>query len=66
MMRRAIRNLSSNKQIPTRLCDVIINGKTPENVYIEQKTGKNQTERIPWLELKRQVENAIESYKPPV
>ena len=59
MMRRPIRNLSSNSSCPTRICDVVIDG---DNVDLEFK-HKDRIERIPLNEFNFQVDSAINSYK---
>ena len=55
-MRQPIRNLSSNKPIPPRFCDVIING---DDVRLEVKTDKNTYETISWDDMQHQVNTAI-------
>lgn len=59
MMRRPIRNLSSNSSCPPRICDVVIDG---DNVDLEFK-HKDHIERIPLKEFNFQVDSAIDSYK---
>ena len=59
MIRRSIRNLTSNRPIPPRLFDVVIDEQNPDQVFIEQKLDKKRTERISWEEVKHQVESAI-------
>ena len=63
MIRRAIRNLSSDKPMPPRLFDVVIDEQHPDQVYIEQKLDKKRTERVPWEDVKHQVESAIQQTK---
>lgn len=63
MIRRAIRNFSSDKPMPPRLFDVVIDEKHPDQVYIEQKLDKKRTERVPWEDVKYQVESAIQQTK---
>ena len=47
MTKTAIRNLHSDKPIPPRFCDVVIeDGK----IFLEKKTDKKQFEKIPWEE----------------
>lgn len=59
MVKRAIRNLHSDKPTQPRFCDVIIEGN---KVFLEQKKNgkRNQTlyERIPWDDVVYQVEAA--------
>lgn len=55
-MRQAIRNLSSDKPIPPRFCDVVIEGA---DVKLEVKTDKNRYETISWEDMKYQVNEAI-------
>ena len=64
MIRRPIRNLSSDKPTPPRLFDVLIDVQHPDEVYIEQKVDKNRVERIPWDDVKHQVESAIRDSRP--
>ena len=59
MIRRPIRNLASDKPMPPRLFDVVIDEQHPDEVYIEQKVDKKRTERVPWEDVKHQVESAI-------
>ena len=63
MIRRPIRNLASNKPVPPRLFDLLIDEENPERIYIEQKVDKNTKERVPWEEVKHQVESAINELK---
>ena len=63
MIRRPIRNLASNKPVPTRLFDLLIDEEHPERIFIEQKVDKKTTERVPWEEVKHQVESAINELK---
>ncbi len=58
MKKKAIRNIHSSRQIPPRLFDVIVEG---ENVDVEFKIGKNEYERIPWIEVVSLVEQASKS-----
>lgn len=60
MFRKSIRNLSSSKNIPPRLFDVLVDGN---QVDLEVKTGKGEYERIPWEDVKIQVEIAREQNK---
>ena len=55
MIRRQIRDLHSTKLVPTRFCDVIVDG---DKVFLEQKTNKNKYERILWEDVQYQVEVA--------
>lgn len=55
-MRQAIRNLNSDKPIPPRFCDVIIDG---DDVQLEVKTDKDKYETISWEDMKYQVNAAI-------
>ena len=59
MIRRPIRNLTSDKPMPPRLFDVVIDKHHPDQVFIEQKLDKKRTERVPWEDVKHQVESAI-------
>ncbi len=59
MIRRPIRNLTSDKPMPPRLFDVVIDEHHPDQVFIEQKVDKKRTERVPWEDVKHQVESAI-------
>ena len=55
MTKTAIRNLHSDKPIPPRFCDVVIeDGK----IFLEKKTDKKQFEKIPWEDVVYQVETA--------
>ena len=67
-MKRAIRNLSSKKLVPTHLFDVVIDEANPQVVYIEQKVidrkdGKAYTERALWNDVINQVESAVRDSK---
>ncbi len=54
MIKKPIRNLHSDKDMPPRFCDVVIeNGK----VFLEKKTNKKY-EQIPWEDVVHQVELA--------
>lgn len=53
MIKRAIRNLHSNKTVPTRVFDVIAEGGKLE---LEVKLNKNSFERIAWGDVVYQVE----------
>ena len=55
MIRRPIRNLHSNRQMPPRFCDVVIEG---DKVYLEQKKDKDNYVKIPWEDVVYQVEAA--------
>lgn len=55
-MRQAIRNLSSDKLVPPRFCDVIIED---DKVTLEIKTDKNKYETISWEDMQYQVKQAI-------
>ena len=61
-MRQPIRNISSGRQYPARLFDIVIDDDNPDRVYIEQK-HKDRTERIPWEDVKYQVDSAIRRTK---
>lgn len=54
-MKRAIWNLSSEKQKPAHFCDVIVEGK---NVTLEVKSG-SKYETISWEDMQYQVNSAI-------
>ncbi len=67
-MKRAIRNLSSKKLVPTHLFDVVIDEANPQVIYIEQKVvdrkdGKTYTERALWNDVINQVESAVRDSK---
>lgn len=55
-VRRAIRNLQSEKPNPPRFCDVVIDGR---EVNLEVKIQKNHYERISWEDMQYQVGQAI-------
>ena len=55
MVKRPIRDLHSNKQIPPRFCDVIVEG---DKVFLEKKSDRNKYEKIPWEDVVYQVEAA--------
>ena len=59
-MRQPIRNLKSDKPVPPRFCDVVIEG---ESVCLEVKTNKDRYESISWEDLTYQVKKAIEQSK---
>lgn len=60
MTKTAIRNLHSDKPIPPRFCDVVIeDGK----IFLEKKTDKKQFEKIPWEDVVCQVETAKSAQK---
>ena len=60
MTKTAIRNLHSDKPIPHRFCDVVIeDGK----IFLEKKTDKKQFEKIPWEDVVYQVETAKSAQK---
>ena len=60
MTKTAIRNLHSDKPIPPRFCDVVIeDGK----IFLEKKTDKKQFEKIPWKDVVYQVETAKSAQK---
>ena len=67
-MKRAIRNLSSKKLVPTHMFDVVIDEANPQVIYIEQKVvdrkdGKTYTERALWNDVINQVESAVRDSK---
>lgn len=51
-----MRNYYSDKDIPPRFCDVIVNG---EDVTLEVKINKNKFETISWEDMQYQVKQAI-------
>lgn len=53
MLRVPIRDLHSNKKVPARFCDVIIEDG---QVFLEKKSGKNQYEKIAWEDVVYQVQ----------
>ena len=60
MTKTAIRNLHSDKPIPPRFCDVVIeDGK----IFLEKKMDKKQFEKIPWEDVVYQVETAKSAQK---
>jgi hypothetical protein len=52
MIKQPIRNLRTNRAVPPRFCDIVIDG---EEVYLEQKIGKNRYITILWEDLVHQV-----------
>ena len=67
-MKRAIRNLSSKRLVPTHLFDVVIDEENPHRIYIEQKIvdrkgGKTYTERALWDDVLNQIETAVRDSK---
>lgn len=54
-IRKPIRNLRSNKDMPTRVFDVVIEG---DNVDLEIKLNNKKFERIAWDDVIYQVELA--------
>lgn len=56
-MRRAIRNMRSDKATPPRFCDVIVEDN---EVILEVKLDRNRVETIAWEDLQYQVHLAIE------
>lgn len=58
-MKKPIRNLHSNKEVPPRFCDVVIDDG---RIYLEKKE-KNIYEKIPWEDVTHQVNIAISEYK---
>lgn len=55
MVKRPIRDLHSNKPIPPRFCDVIVEG---DKIFLEKKSDRNKYEKIPWEDVVYQVEAA--------
>ncbi|MCD7825244.1 MAG: hypothetical protein LUH14_04700 [Clostridiaceae bacterium] len=55
MIKKPIRNLHSDRPVPPRFCDVIIEGN---QIYLEKKNDKNNYEKIPWEDVVFQVEAA--------
>lgn len=55
MLKRPVRDLHSDKPIPPRFCDVIIDG---DKVFLEKKTDNNKYEKISWEDVVYQVEAA--------
>ncbi len=60
MVRRQVRDLRSNEEIPKRFCDVIVD---KGNVYLEVKQGKNDFQRISWDDVVYQVNAAKNNEK---
>lgn len=56
MIKTPVRNLHSDKDIPPRFCNVIVNG---EDVTLEVKINKNKFETISWEDMQYQVNQAI-------
>ena len=56
-MRQAIRDLTSEKQIPPTFCVVIIEG---DKIKLEVKNSRKEMITISWEELNHQVEMARE------
>ena len=56
MIKTSIRNLHSDKDIPPRFCNVIVNG---DDVTLEVKINKNKFETISWEDMQYQVNQAI-------
>lgn len=56
MIKKAIRNLHSDRDMPPRFCDVIVCG---EDVTLKVKTDKNKFETISWEDMQYQVNQAI-------
>ena len=56
LKRVSIRNRHSKYKSNPRVFDVVLIGK---RVFFEVKTGKDQTERIPFEDVIEQVENAV-------
>lgn len=57
MVKRPIRDLHSDRQMPPRFCDVVIEG---DKIYLEHKKDKNKYVKIPWEDVVYQVEAAKE------
>lgn len=57
MIKRAIRNLHSDRPTSPRFCDVVVDG---DKIYLEQKKDKKY-EKIPWEDVVYQVEAAKSS-----
>lgn len=55
IIKKPIRNLSSNKSVPPRVFDVVIDG---DRIDLEVKMNKNKVEKIPWDDVIYQVEVA--------
>lgn len=55
MIKKAVRNLHSDKPNPPRVFDIIIDG---DKVDLEVKIKKDKIERIPWEDVLYQVEAA--------
>lgn len=54
-IRKPIRNLRSDKDMPPRVFDAVIEG---DKVYLEVKFNRKRFERIPWDDVVYQVELA--------
>lgn len=57
MIKQPIRNLRTSRPVPQRFCDVVVDG---EEVYLEQKIGKDKYVTILWEDLEYQVKSVIE------
>lgn len=55
MIKIPIRNLHSDKDIPPRFCNAIVNG---EDVTLEVKINKNKFVTISWEDMQYQVNQA--------
>ncbi len=60
MVKRPIRDLHSDRQMPPRFCDVVIED---DKIYLEYKKDKNKYVKIPWEDVVYQVEAAKEDSK---
>ena len=60
MMQRAIRNITSPKDSPPRVFDVLID---ETGTYLVVKLDKNTFEQIPWTDVVRQVDAAQSAYQ---
>ena len=58
MKRQAIRQLSSDKKVPPRLFDLLIDEDTGEAIF-EIKVGPNHTEREKWEVIRMQIDLAM-------
>ena len=55
IIKKPVRNLSSNKAVAPRVFDVVIDG---DRIALEVKINKDKFERIPWDDVIYQVEVA--------
>lgn len=59
--RQPIRKLDSDKQVPPRIFDILVDDQSGE-VYVETKKDHNHAEITRWEDVKYQVDTAIRRY----